>query len=213
MTCKLSTATRSVIASAFFVAGMAGVAFAQDSSGDASQAQPPKGWFKACTKQADNDVCITQNLKAASNGQLVTAVGLITVKGKANQKLLQVSVPSARLIQPGIAMQIDDNKKQQLGYAVCMPDKCVAEVPLSDGLVNAFKRGGQVTFTSVNFRRQPNPVEVSLKGFTDAFEGAPMKQSELQQRQKLLQQQMQKKADTARQQLEQAQEKAKKQGN
>lgn len=186
-----------------------GAAAAQSTSPDAPQGPPPKGWFKACTKQADNDVCIVQNLIAASNGQLVTAIGMITVQGKTNRKILQVSVPSARMIQPGISMQVDNGQQQRLDYAVCMPDKCVAEVPLTDAMIAAFKKGGDVTFTSVNFQRQPNPIKVSLGGFTDAFDGPPMKQSDLEQRQKLLQEEMQKKAEAARKKLEAAQDKAK----
>ncbi len=217
MTLKTSTAAAALFS--VLLGGsltmLPGAAVAQDSNAQApaadsgAPAQPPKGWFKACTKQADNDVCIVQNLVSASNGQLITAVGLITVQGKVNRKLLQVSVPSARMVQPGIGMQIDTGQTQKLDYAVCMPDKCVAEVPLTDQMIASFKKGGEVTFTSVNFQRQPNPIKVSLQGFTDAFDGPPMKQSDLQQRQKLLQEQMQKKAEEARKKLEAAQEKAK----
>lgn len=223
MSFKTSTAVRALISAACLVGVTISVptlAAAQDAPSKApaqnapaqaqSQGQPPKGWFKACTKQEDNDVCIVQNLVAASNGQLVTAVGLITVQGKVNRKLLQVSVPSARLIQPGIVMQIDDGQQQKLDYAVCMPDKCVAEVPLTDGMIANFKKGGSVSFTSVNFQRSPNPIKVSLGGFTDAFDGEPMKQSQLEERQKLLQEEMQKKADEARKKLEAAQDAAKK---
>ncbi len=218
MTLKLSTAAGALFSAALLAGSLTvlpNAAVAQDANskapaaGNGAQGQPPKGWFKACTKQADNDVCIVQNLVSASSGQLITAIGLITVQGKVNRKLLQVSVPSARLIQPGIGMQIDNGQTQKLDYAVCMPDKCVAEVPLTDQMIASFKKGGQVTFTSVNFQRQPNPIKVSLQGFTDAFDGPPMKQSDLEQRQKLLQQEMQKKAEEARKKLEAAQEKAK----
>jgi invasion protein IalB len=217
MILKSSTAMRALFAAALVAGSMSALpltAAAQDakpgaSAPSAEQGQPPKGWFKACTKQADNDVCIVQDLVAAPSGQLVTAVGLITVQGKVNRKLLQVSVPSARLIQPGVSMQIDDGKQQRIDYAVCMPDKCVAEVPLTDAMISSFKKGGSVTFTSVNFKRQPNPIKVSLSGFTDAFDGPAMKQSDLEARQKLLQEEMQKKAEAARKKLEAAQEKAK----
>lgn len=191
-------------------AAMAAPAAAQEApaSGPASI---PDGWYKACTKQAENDVCIVQNIEAASNGQLLTAIGMILVTGEVNQRVMQVSVPSARLIPPGIQMQVDDNEPTRLPYAVCMPDKCVAEVPLTDEIVAEFKGGGQVTFTSVNFQRAPNPIEVSLSGFTQAFDGEAMAQSELEERQRALQEQMQRKAQEARSRLEEAQEKAKSQ--
>jgi len=186
-------------------------AAAMPSASLAQQASAPKGWFKVCTKQEDNDVCIVQNLMMANSGQLLTAVGLIVVTGKANRKLMQVSVPSARLVPPGVQMQIDGGKAQKLDYAICMPDKCVAEVPLTDQLIASLKKGGEVVFTSVNFQRAPNPIKISLEGFTGAFDGEPIEQSQLEERQRLLQEEMQKKAEEARKKLEDAQKAAKSQ--
>ncbi|AHK44341.1 putative invasion-associated protein [Ensifer adhaerens OV14] len=185
-------------------AGVPGVASAQQAGG-----KPPQGWFKVCTKQEDNDVCIVQNLLTANNGQLVTAVGLITVTGKVNRKVLQISVPSARLIPTGVQMQIDGEKPVKLDYAICMPDKCVAEAPLSDQLIASLKKGNEVVFTSVNFQRAPNPIKMGLEGFTGIFDGEPIEQSQLEERQRLLQEEMQKKAEDARKKLEDAQKAAK----
>ena len=182
---------------------------AQEQSAAESGSQRPDGWYKVCTQQAENDVCVVQNIVAAGNGQLLTAVGLITVEGQVNQRVMQVSVPSARMVQPGINMQIDGGQATKLEYAVCMPDKCVAEVPLTDQIVNSFKAGGEVVFTSVNFQRAPNPINISLSGFTEAFDGEAMAQSELEERQRVLQEEMQRKAAEARQRLEEAQEAAK----
>ncbi|OHV81198.1 invasion associated locus B family protein [Rhizobium sp. LCM 4573] len=173
---------------------------------------PPLGWFKTCTKQDDSDLCVVQNVLLAQNGQLITAVGLITVEGKVNRKILQVSVPTARLIPPGIVMQIDGGKGQKLDYAVCLPDKCTAEVPLTDPMIASLKKGGEVVFTSINFRRAPNPIRISLQGFTGAFDGPAMPQAQLAESQRNLEEGMQRKAEEARKKLEDAQNAAK-QGN
>jgi hypothetical protein len=108
-------------------------------------------------------------------------------------------------------MQIDGGKPQKLDYAICMPDKCVAEAPLTDQLLASLKKGGEVIFTSVNFQRSPNPIKMSLSGFTGAFDGEPIEQSKLEERQRLLQEEMQKKAGEARKKLEDAQKAAKSQ--
>ena len=156
---------------------------------------------------------MVQNIAIASSGQLLTAVGMITVEGKVNNRMLQVSVPSARTIPPGVAMSVDGGQQQRIPYSVCMPDKCVAQVPLTDGIVDSFKRGGEVVFTSVNFQRAANPIKISLAGFTDAFDGEPIPQSELQASQEKLREEMQKKAQEAREKLEAAQQDAKEQSN
>ena len=216
MTFKTDKKMRAVVSALALVIGAAApaVSFAQQASdaapaGDAQQ--PRLGWYKTCTKQDDNNICIVQNLIIANNGQLVTAVGLISLDGKVSRKILQVSVPTARLIAPGITMQVDGGKGQKIDYAVCLPDKCTAEIPVTDAMVASLKKGTDVTFTSINFRRAPNPIKISLDGFGAAFDGQPISDSKLAESQKSLQDSMQKKADEARKKLEDAQKAAKQQ--
>lgn len=173
------------------------------------QLQVPEGWFKACSKQADVDICNVQNISMASTGQMITGVSLIELKGKVNRKVFQVSVPSGRLVPPGIGLQVDAGKAQKLDYVICLPDRCVAEAPLTDQMVASFKKGQELTLTSVNFQNQPNPVKVSLKGFTDAFDGPALQQSDIEERQKKLQEFVNKNNDDFARKLKEEQEKAK----
>ncbi|MBB2970759.1 invasion associated locus B family protein [Mesorhizobium sp. RMAD-H1] len=175
----------------------------------ASAQQPPQGWFKVCTKQEDNDICNTQNIVTADSGQLLTAINLIEIKGKINRKIFQVSVPTGRLIQAGVGLQIDTNKTQKIEYGICFPDRCIAEVALSDDLVNGLKKGGKLTLTSVNFQNKPNPISVSLSGFSQALTGPGLQQPELEARQKELQEAVQKRQKEFEAKLKAEQEKAK----
>jgi invasion protein IalB len=217
MTFKNDNKMRAVVSALALIIGAAApvASFAQDASdaapadGAANAAQPRLGWYKTCAKQDDNDICIVQNLIMANNGQLVTAVGLISIDGKVNRKILQISVPTARLIGPGITMQVDGGKGQKIDYAVCLPDKCTAEIPVTDAMIAGMKKGTDVTFTSINFRRAPNPIKISLDGFGAAYDGQPISDSKLAESQKSLQDSMQKKAEEARKKLEDAQKAAK----
>lgn len=194
------------------VALLGGVCMAVIGASNAARAQqqePPQGWFKACTKQEDVDVCNVQFLRRADTGQLLTAVNLIEVKGKVNRRVLQIAVPTGRLIPPGIGMQIDGGATRKIEYAICVPDRCVAEAPLTDEIVNSFKRGSELTLTSVNFQNQPNPIKVTLQGFTNAFDGEPLQQSELDERQKKLEEFVSKNNEEFAERLKQAQEEAK----
>jgi invasion protein IalB len=169
-------------------AGVAGFLVAGLPAASAQQQQQiPQGWFKACTKQEDVDICNVQNITTAGNGQLVTGVSLIELKGKVNRKVFQVTVPTGRLVPPGIGLQIDTGKAQKLDYVICFPDRCVAEVPLTDQLVAAFKKGQAITLTSVNFQNQPNPIKIALQGFSGAYDGPALQQSDIEDRQKKLQ--------------------------
>jgi invasion protein IalB len=195
------------ICGAFGVAMLAGggEVLAQQAQGKA----PTRTWFKVCSKQGDNNICNVQFSVTADTGQLVTAVNLLTVTGKIKRKIFQIAVPSGRFIPSGVAVSIDGTKANKLPYSICLPSRCMAEVPLSAGLIKALKKGGELTLTSTNFQNKKSPIKVSLNGFTAAFDGPPLKRTELQDRQKKLQEELQKKAEAARKKLEDAQKKAK----
>ena len=190
-------------------AGVVGFLGAELPAASAQQQQIPQGWFKACTKQEAVDICNVQNIITASNGQLVTGISLIEIKGKVNRKVFQVTVPSGRLVPPGIGLQIDANKPVKLDYVICFPDRCVAEVPLTDQLVQSFKKGQAITLTSINFQSQPNPIKVALSGFSGAFDGPPLQQSDIEDRQKKLQEFAAKNKEDFAKKLKEEQDKAK----
>jgi len=193
------------------MAAGAAVILAGSAAGAAAQQQPqlPQGWFKACTKQADVDICNVQNILVAESGQLITGVSLLELKGKVNRRVFQITVPSGRMVPPGIGLQIDGGQTRKIDYVICLPDRCVGEVPLTDEIVNSFKRGQQLTLTSVNFQNQPNPIQLPLTGFTAAFDGPPLQQSDIEERQRQLEEFVNKNNEEFQRKLKEEQEKAK----
>lgn len=194
---------------ALLAAGAIGLSVAGLAPAVAQQPEIPRGWFKACSKQENVDICNVQNILLADSGQLLTGVSLIEVKGQVNRRVFQVSVPTGRMVPPGIGLQIDNANTQKLDYVICFPDRCVAEVQLTDQLVNSFKRGSEMTLTSVNFQNQPNPIKVSLSGFTAAYDGEPMQQSDLEDRQRRLQEFVSRNNEDFARKLKEEQERAK----
>lgn len=190
-------------------AWMAAYAMAAPAAHAQQGAGLPRGWFKVCAKQEENDICNVQNIVTADTGQLITGVSMIEVTGKVNRKIFQVTVPTGRVIPPGIGLQIDGGKPSQLPYAICFQDRCIAEAPLTDELVNSFKRGGELTLTSLNFQNKPNPIRISLNGFTAAYDGEGLKQSEIQERQKQLAEEIEKRKKEFEEKLKAEQDKAK----
>ncbi|MCI5076448.1 invasion associated locus B family protein [Oricola sp.] len=192
------------------VVSVGAIAVSQPARAQAQQQQQlPQGWFKVCSKQEDNDICNVQNIRTANTGQLLTAVNLIQITGKVNRAIFQIAVPTGRVIPAGIGMQIDGGQAQKIEYALCLPDRCIAEAPLTEALVASLKKGGEMTLTSINFRNQPNPIKISLSGFTAAFDGEAMKQSEVEDRQQQLQQAIEQRREDMRKKLIEEQEKIK----
>ena len=197
-----------VAAAAGLAAVMAAVAPAN--AQNAQDEVVPEGWFKKCAKKQDVDICNVQNIIRAGNGQIITGVSLIDIKGKVNRKVFQVTVPTGRMIAAGLGVQIDGGKAQKLDYVICFPNSCVAEAQLNDALVASFKKGQKLTLTSINFQNQPNPIDMSLKGFTDAFDGPPLNDAEFEDRQKKLQEFVTKNNEDFAKKLKEEQDKAKK---
>jgi len=175
----------------------------------AAQQTTAQAWVKICSKIGETDVCNVKYDVITNTGQLVTGVNLLQSKGKTNRRIFQVAVPSGRYIPEGIKVKIDNGKENTLPYSLCLPDRCLAEIQLSEGLVKALKAGGELTLTSTNFRAAKNPVKVSLKGFTTAFKGPPLKRSEVQDRQQKLGEELKKKAKETADKLKAAQDAAK----
>ncbi|MGL4491122.1 MAG: invasion associated locus B family protein [Rhizobiaceae bacterium] len=186
----------------------AGIAVAPASAQQAG-AQAPRGWFKVCAKQEENDICNVQNIVTADSGQLLTAVSLIEVKGKITKKIFQISVPTGRMIPAGIGLQVGQNKAVKIDYAICFPDRCIAEAGLSPELLAAMKRGNELTLTSVNFQNKPNPIKISLGGFAASYDGPAIKQSDLEEQNKKLEAEIAKRKDDFAKKLKEEQDKAK----
>ena len=190
-------------------AAIALASLALSTSNVAAQQQRAPQWAKICSKIGETDVCNVQYNIVTSTNQLVTGVNLLQSKGKTTRRIFQVAVPSGRYIPEGIKVQIDGGKVNTLPYSLCMPDRCLAEIQLSEGLVKALKGGGELTLTSTNFRAQKNPVKVTLSGFTASFDGPPLKRSEVDDRNKKLGEELKKKAKETADKLKAAQDAAK----
>ena len=128
------------------------------------QQQIPQGWFKACTKQEDVDICNVQNIITAGTGQLVTGVSLIELKGKVNRKVFQVTVPTGRLVPPGIGLQIDGGKAAEARLRHLLPRPLHRRSAADRPAGRLVQEGSAITLTSVNFQNQPNPIKVALAG-------------------------------------------------
>ena len=170
------------------------------------------GWYKACNDQGETKICNVQYQAVASTGQVITSVNLAEITGAVERRVFQVTVPTDRLIPPGVAMKVDDKKPTPIPFSFCTPRICAAEVKLDDKLVEVLKSGKNLEVTSTNFQGKPNPINVTLEGFGEAYDGAPIKQADLVERQKALEEQLKKKAESAQSELQKALDAAKEQG-
>jgi len=178
-------------------------------SAGAQSASSSSGWYKACSENADSKICNVQIQNIASTGQTVASVNLAEISGNVKRKVFQVTVPTNRLIPPGVKMQVDDKKPSSIPFSFCMPTVCAAEVALNDKLVAVLKAGKEITLVTTNDRGKENPIKVTLDGFAAAYDGNPITREGLAERQKKLSDQLEEQAKVKRDKLLEAQNAAK----
>lgn len=152
------------------------------------------GWFKSCNEVEESKVCNVQfNVVTTDGNQLVTSLNLIEISGKVERKIFRVIVPTGRSLPPGLQVQVDDKRAVTIPFAYCRPQICAAEAGLNAELVKIFKAGGSLKVTSLNFQSKANTVPITLKGFTAAYDGEPVKREDPASREELLKKQLEEK--------------------
>jgi invasion protein IalB len=227
---RLSPAIASLLAAAACAALLAGPASAQnkpaakpEATSSAAAKDLPKApapeWIKMCGKdaKAGTEICGTENFLLAAAGNVVGQIRVLDIKnGKESKRVFAAQIPEGFLIQPGVNLVVDNEKKPLQGkYTVCFPNGCVAEVPLSDDALNKLKKGDTLTLFAANPAGKWVGAKASLAGFTKAYEGPPTDPKDYQAKRKAfddaqnaLKQALLKRAEDQRQKFE-AQQNAK----
>jgi len=95
-------------------------------------------------------------------------VGLTVIVLKtADQKgrLMRVLAPLGVLLPSGLGLKIDKADVGRAGFVRCLPNGCVAEVVMDDGLIRQFKNGSQATFIVFQTPEEGVGIPLSMKGF------------------------------------------------
>ena len=161
-------------------------------------------WTKVCGKdQAQNtEVCYTTRDFVSDQGQPVLAVAVYDAKGAQSQKIVRFLMPLGLLLQPGVRFAVDQGQPTPGRYAICFPNGCFAEAPgLKDDVVNAMKKGTMLNVSVQNQAQREVTFAVPLAGFGKAFDGPPIDPKVLEDQQKKLQEELQKRSDEMRQRL------------
>lgn len=175
-------------------------------SAQTQTAEEDTPWVKVCNvdPKVDKQVCLTTQELRTNTGQFLASVALREIDGEARKALL-IAVPTGMLIQPGLRVQVDAGKQTQAKYGICFPNACYSELVIDAGFVTTMKQGGKIILTTLNQQAKAIPLEMTLIGFTKVYDGDPMDVAELQAKQEQLQEELQRRAEEARNKLIEAQ--------
>jgi len=194
-------------------------------------------WVKLCekanavTKDKDGkdekkevSICLTHHERLDGNsGMVLVSAAVRQIDGQDKQHFM-VMVPLGMLIQPGMRAslypkdqwelvqkneKIDENKLKgiKLGYTLCHPAGCTAEVEATPELINDLRIMGGLVVFAINAGGQPVGFPVPLVGFEQAYTGNPVDNKQYgEARRALMQQIAQRQHDLIEEQKKQQQQ-------
>ena len=194
-------------------------------------------WVKLCekanavTKDKDGkdekkevSICLTHHERLDGNsGMVLVSAAVRQIDGQDKQHFM-VMVPLGMLIQPGMRdslypkdqwelvqknEKIDENKLKgiKLGYTLCHPAGCTAEVEATPELINDLRIMGGLVVFAINAGGQPVGFPVPLVGFEQAYTGNPVDNKQYgEARRALMQQIAQRQHDLIEEQKKQQQQ-------
>lgn len=161
-------------------------------------------WTKVCGKDpaSNTEICYTTRDFVSDQGQPVLAVAVYDIKGPQPQKIVRFLMPLGLLLQPGVRFGMDQGQPTPGKFAICFPNGCFAEAQVKDDLVVAMRKGGTLNVSVQNQVQREVTFAVPAAGFGKAFDGPAMDPKVLEEQQKNLQAELEKKSDELRKRLE-----------
>ena len=169
--------------------------------------QPPliwSPWTKFCIKGNEENaqqVCLTGRDGRNEAGFPMIAAVLIEPDNDP-KKILRVTLPLGMALLPGTRVIIDQGQPMNAPYVACFANGCMADYEASSELVGKMKKGQGLAVQGLNTQAGPLQLIVPLAEFAKANEGPPIDPKVFEERQKKLQEELQKKADEARKKIE-----------
>lgn len=187
---------------------------AAPAAGQQPQAQAPQGeqpqliyspWTKFCLKGQEanaKQVCFTGKDARLESGMPVVAAVLIEPEGDP-KKVLRVTLPLGMQIVHGTRIIVDQGQPAQGPYVICFTNGCMADYEASADLIGRLKKGQQLAVQAINSNGQPISLSLPLADFAKAYDGPPTDPKVFEEQQKKLQDELQRRANDARQKLQQ----------
>lgn len=112
-------------------------------------------------------VCeMTQELQQQNTGQRVLAV---SVQKTESATRLTIVAPFGLLLSEGVKVSVADAELVSADFRTCLPAGCIAVSTLEEATLTSLAAGDQAVVAMVDTNAQPVNINVSLAGFTNAW--------------------------------------------
>lgn len=131
-------------------------------------------WELACVKtEGETDPCSLLQILTGPEGNPIAEVSLFRIDQEGGQAVAgaTVIVPLETLLPAALTISVDGAPAKRYNYSFCNPMGCVAQIGLTQGDIDAFKKGQKAV---LSLRPAPAPdqvveMDLSLKGFTAGY--------------------------------------------
>jgi invasion protein IalB len=163
-------------------------------------------WTKVCGRDpaANKEICYTTRDFSSQAGQApVLALAIYDIKGD-DTRIVRLLVPVGLLLRPGFRFAIDKGATLEGTFEICFPNGCFAEAKVKGATIDQIKKGSILSVAVKNQVNNEITFAIPVAGFARAFDGPPIDPKVLEEQQKKLQAELQKRAEEERKRLEAA---------
>lgn len=134
-------------------------------------------WTIRCAQGTDN--CVMQQTGQGAQGNDVLDVrirkleGVTADNGEAVPAAIQIAAPLGVLLRAGLRVRVDGSEERGAPFEICIQGGCIVRDAVSTDFLNQLKAGATAQMTVVSAQQGEVPVDISLSGFTAAFESLP----------------------------------------
>ena len=131
-------------------------------------------WDVLCAA-AEPDRCVMRQVGKSANGETVLEVsirkleGVETEGGQVVPAAMRIRTPLQTMLRSGVEVRVDETQPSTLSFERCRPEGCIINGVLPDKFLALLKRGLVAEMTFTRLRQGETTVNVSLNGFTRAF--------------------------------------------
>jgi invasion protein IalB len=164
-------------------------------------------WTKFCLKGQDanaKQVCFTGKDGRIESGQPVISAVIIEPEGE-TKKILRVTLPLGMQLVHGTRVILDSNPPAQSPYVICFQNGCMSDYEVSPELLANMKKGQNLVVQAINSNGAPLTLPLPLADFAKAYDGPPTDLKKIEDDNRKLQEELQKRGNDARQKRESTQ--------
>lgn len=132
-------------------------------------------WLIRCEAQSATNAeqcALVQSVKADDRPDLSLAVVIVNGVG-GSERILRVILPLGILIPSGLGLRIDETDIGRTGFVRCLPEGCIAEVTMVDGLLEKFKTGRTALFIVFQGPDDGIGIPINLANFAEGLAALP----------------------------------------